>query len=229
LSHEDLRPQVCKICNASFKSIGNLKRHNLIHIDDRNYLCDSCPKCFKSENALKIHKNSVHAAVKVYVSCPHCKIILQEKNLKIHIHNQHTEEGQKKPFTCSECSKTFKNEFLLKRHFEHLHFSSNRGIIYNCEQCGLTFNRQRDLKAHSFEHFEGTIHSCYCGKKFKNKRLLSIHSTVHASDTKFQCNLCDAIFKTSGGRRKHIAKHHKTALNVEDLEINEEPTNVSRF
>jgi len=231
LSHDDLRPQVCKICNASFKSIGNLKRHNLIHIDERNYLCDACSKSFKSENALKIHKNSVHASVKVYVSCPHCKIILQEKNLKIHIHNQHTEEGQKKPFTCSVCSKTFKNEFLLKRHFEHLHFSSNRGIIYNCEQCGLTFNRQRDLRIHSFEHFEGTIHTCFCGKKFKNKRLLLIHSTVHVSDTKFQCNLCDAIFKTSGGRRKHIAKHHKTALNVEDLVIkyDEVPEHVSTF
>lgn len=219
-SHDNIRSHICKICAASFKSFGNLKRHMSIHLDYRNYLCDACPKSFKSQSALKIHKNSVHADTKVYVLCPYCNIIIQEKNLKIHIFNQHTEEGQKKPFSCNDCDMNFKNEFLLKRHYEHLHFSTNRGVNYKCEECGLEFNRQRDLRVHSFEHYDGEIFNCtQCKKKFKSKRLLLTHSTTHnSSNNNFPCNHCEVTFKTPGGRRKHLVKYHK-GTSIEEKKV----------
>lgn len=210
------KSHVCDVCQASFRLIGNLKRHSLTHTKVRNYLCDTCPKSFKSQSSLKVHKESVHAAVKLFVNCPFCKVIIQEKSLKIHIFNRHTEEGQKKPFSCNECAKSFKTEFLLKRHVDLQHVSIDRGVIYDCKICGLAFNRQRDLRAHSFDHFDGPVHVCECGKKFKNKRLLLVHASIHtAQDTRFSCLHCDAVFKTIGGRRKHLTKHHKN-LNVED-------------
>lgn len=209
LSHENIRPQKCDKCNRSFKSVGNLKRHQVTHIEVRNFLCDNCAKSFKSKAALKIHKDSVHADMKIYVNCNFCKAIVQEKNLKTHIFNLHTSQGQVRSFICNFCDKKFKNEFLLKRHSEAVHSNANRGVIYECVDCSLTFNRQRDLRAHSFVHYNGMIHECTeCGKKFKNRRLLLIHSAIHASNVTFPCNFCDVSFQTVGGRRKHIRKQH---------------------
>lgn len=218
LSHDDnARNHVCSICSAAFKSVGNLRRHEAIHAPSRDFNCPNCPKSFKTQLARKIHIESVHAAVKVFVNCSFCNVIVQEKHLKTHIRNQHTEEGQEKPFSCTACFKTFKTEKLGQRHYEAVHDPKADGIVYSCPDCPDQFYRQRDLKEHSFVHFNGVIFQCEtCYKMFKSRRLLSIHSAVHSDATvNFPCSLCHGVvFKTRGGRRKHMARLHSK---VEEL------------
>lgn len=214
LSHDDTaRPYICLICSAAFKSIGNLNRHEATHNSARNFEClrENCNKRFKTKLALKIHNETVHPAVKVFVKCHICETLIQEKYFKVHMKNQHTEEGKEKPFCCMICDKTFKTEKLGQRHYEAVHDPKSHGIIYSCPHCPeLQFYRQRDLKQHSFMHFEGIIFQCeVCLKMFKNKRLLSIHNAVHNVDAgNFECKHCNVIFKTRGGRRKHVMRVH---------------------
>lgn len=213
LSHDDTaRSHVCSICSAAFKSTGNLRRHEATHVSSRDYCCTNCHKTFKTQLALKVHTESVHAEVRVFVNCSVCKAIVQEKHLKIHMKNQHTEEGKEKPFSCTKCFKTFKTEKLGQRHYEAVHDPKPQGSIYLCSECPtLQFYRHRDLKEHSFIHFSGVIHQCnVCFKMFKSKRLLVTHAAVHSEGAgNYPCELCDSVFKTRGGRRKHIIRQHQ--------------------
>jgi KRAB domain-containing zinc finger protein len=228
LSHDDnARNHICSICSSGFKSIGNLRRHEAIHTATRDFQCDSCPKAFKTQLALKIHTEVVHAELKVFVNCEFCKAIIQEKHLNQHIKNQHTEEGQEKPFECSACGKTFRTFKLGQRHYEAVHEPKDRGVVYTCPQCPeLQFYRQRDLKEHSFIHFDGTIFQCdECLKMFKSKRLLMIHRASH-NNVGFPCKMCNnVVFKTRGGRRKHMLKLHNGEDKIEYQETTIEEEN----
>lgn len=212
LSHnENARNYMCETCNAAFKSVGNLRRHQQTHAPTRDFQCDDCSKSFKTPLALKIHSETVHAKYKIFVNCPICKAIVQEKLLKNHIHRQHTDAGKEKPFSCSVCLKSFRTARLEERHFLSVHEPKSIGKIYVCPQCpDLKFLRQRDLKEHSFVHFDGDIFQCdICQKLFKNKRLLRIHSECHSENAKmYPCKLCpDVVFRSRGGRQKHMQKH----------------------
>lgn len=220
---ESTRKHVCEVCSAAFKSIGNLRRHAAIHVTSRNFHCDLCHKSFKTELALKLHFESVHAEMRVFVNCGICQAIVQEKHLTQHIKNMHTEEGQEKPFECNACGKKFRTEKLGQRHYEAVHEAKDRGVIYTCPHCPeLLFYRQRELKEHSFVHFEGTIFQCdECLKMFKSKRLLMIHQASHI-EVDYPCNLCEnVVFKTPGGRRKHILRLHSKFETQEELDEEE--------
>ncbi|CRL07690.1 CLUMA_CG020647, isoform A [Clunio marinus] len=220
LSHDDnARKYICSICNAGFKSVGNLRRHEAIHALTKDFHCSKCSKSFKTILSLKIHNESKHGVVKIYVNCPFCKIILAEKNLKQHIKNMHTEEGQEKPFSCFICMKTFKTEKLGQRHYESVHEPKNQGIAYLCSECPeLQFYRQRDLKMHSFMHYNGTIYQCdICMKMFKSKRLLTLHQSTHKEEVKYSCKECNLEYKTRSGLRKHVVKLHENINKEKDF------------
>lgn len=214
MSHDDTaRSHVCLTCGAAFKSTGNLRRHEAIHVATRDFHCPNCPKTFKTQLALKVHGEAVHASVKIFVNCSECKVIVQEKHLKIHMKNQHSEIGKEKPFSCTTCGKTFKTEKLGQRHYEAVHDPKPQGVIYECAECpGLQFYRQRALKEHSFLHFDGVIHQCeICLKMFKSRRLLLTHSVVHKEENDlYPCLICEnVVFKTKGGRSKHMVRLHR--------------------
>lgn len=212
LSHdESARSHVCSICSAAFKSVGNLHRHQAIHAPTKDFHCSNCQKSFKTKIALKVHNEAVHAVLKVFVNCTICKVIIQEKNLKSHIKNQHTEEGQERPFSCTICNKTFRAEKHGQRHYESVHDPKNKGVVYQCADCPAQFYRQRELKEHWFVHYTGFIFQCEtCLKMFKTKRLLMAHSAVHNEVAgNFPCDICPGVtFKSRGGRRKHMMRLH---------------------
>merc|ERR1712117_387646 len=60
----------CKICQITFAGASSLRRHNLIHTDERNISCDECGKKFRDKADLADHKR-MHAGVKNY-ACQYC-------------------------------------------------------------------------------------------------------------------------------------------------------------
>ncbi|TPX35483.1 hypothetical protein SmJEL517_g02096 [Synchytrium microbalum] len=61
----------CNYCVKSFKKSGDLKRHEAIHTNTRNYKCDECSKTFIQKSGLTVHLRT-HTGEKPH-SCDICE------------------------------------------------------------------------------------------------------------------------------------------------------------
>lgn len=215
--HETPNPS-CDKCAKVFRNQSALEKHLISsHSTEKKFTCATCGKSFKKMTILK-HHEEIHNPIKIYVQCEICSTIMKVKSLKLHMAVQHGDRYKDRKHVC-ECGKAFRYEKQLDKHYKAVHEKVSRGIIYPCGDCTLVFNRRSELRIHSFEHFSGELFECECGMKFKKKKLLTIHSAVHNEIT-WPCELCTLVFKTRGGRRKHLARVHGR----EDKELIEIPT-----
>ena len=78
----------CDVCEKSFSRSGSLKRHMLIHTNERPYECDVCEKAFRESGHLKTHMR-IHTKEKPY-ECDVCdKAFRRSDVLKRHKRTQH--------------------------------------------------------------------------------------------------------------------------------------------
>lgn len=71
------QPAYCEICGKKFKSTTVLKRHLLIHSDERTFKCNICGASFKQQVALYTHSRT-HSDVNNY-SCFQCGMTFRWK------------------------------------------------------------------------------------------------------------------------------------------------------
>ena len=57
-AHLNIRPHECKICGANFAILALMKKHTLIHSDERTCICPFCNKGFKQRATLYRHKKT---------------------------------------------------------------------------------------------------------------------------------------------------------------------------
>ena len=84
LTHEKKKFK-CKICDKSFIDNYKLKRHTLIHLNEKKIICEICKKKFLLDYNLKVHMR-IHNGKKPYCcTFPGCfKKFSQSSNLNIH-------------------------------------------------------------------------------------------------------------------------------------------------
>lgn len=134
------KKRVCPVCHKRFGAPSKLKRHSLIHTDQRPFPCSICCRAFKDLARLKahvrIHTNSTNSGTTGVEICKNvsesrkghwCPVCLKcfKAPSKLRRHNLiHTKE---RPFKCSVCFKDFQQKRYLKSHkcMEEFRLESN--------------------------------------------------------------------------------------------------------
>jgi len=114
LIHSEERPEKCKICGLGFKDRSNCLAHTkLVHSEDRPHTCTVCGKGFKTPKHLRQHEHIHDPAGKPH-KCQYCSYASVNKCvLREHVAMVHL--GQSK-FTCVVCGKSIKSKSSLEYH-----------------------------------------------------------------------------------------------------------------
>uniref|UniRef100_A0A8C9XYE6 C2H2-type domain-containing protein n=1 Tax=Sander lucioperca TaxID=283035 RepID=A0A8C9XYE6_SANLU len=112
---------------------------------------------------------------------------------------------RKKPFSCSECGKSFG----FKSHLEDHMVTHTGEKPFSCSECGRRFNRESHLKNHIRIHTGEKPFSCSeCDRAFTERGHLKRHMMTHTGEKPFSCSVCNTSFTRSGSLRSHMAVVH---------------------
>ncbi|XP_077323383.1 uncharacterized protein LOC143957110 isoform X2 [Lithobates pipiens] len=106
------------------------------------------------------------------------------------IRHQRVDTGEK-PHTCSECGKSFCLRTILIKH-QKTHSGEKP---FSCPECGRCFRQKSAAVMHQRTHTGVKPFSCSeCGKCFATKRALIKHQPVHTGEKPFSCPECGKCF-----------------------------------
>ncbi|XP_011202944.2 zinc finger protein 431 [Bactrocera dorsalis] len=196
---------VCHICSKQFRGNNDLRRHMLIHSDERPYKCEQCGNCYRQAVNLRNHINCAHTNQRQF-ACAQCpKMFAVKERLRLHM-RLHSGE---KPYACPVCEKRFARGGHLKQHVISHHKDSTKQYI--CEKCSTAFSTPSNLRAHMDRHENGPEHYCeICKEHFPNEPVLKAHiNKLHYKLGQFDCEICKETIEDDA-----LAKHMKTHTNV---------------
>lgn len=193
----------CPECDKLFPRASSLKRHIVLHLDDRPYQCTACQANYKSYSQLKRHLR-IHTGEKP-AKCEHCEKTFRTYN-ELYVHRRsHTGE---KPFECKFCGKCFSTRGYRNTH-ERIHTGDKR---YQCDICGMKFTESSARRVHVFTHTGETPYKCeVCGRGFTQAGNLSKHvKTLHSKVKPFKCQECDKEFAVKQELSRHFSRVHSS-------------------
>ncbi|KAM3929135.1 oocyte zinc finger protein XlCOF8.4-like isoform 2-T2 [Leptodactylus fuscus] len=109
--------------------------------------------------------------------------------------------GQK-PFSCSDCGKSFKFRSRLIAH-QRVHTGEKP---FACLECGKCFIRKKKLVEHKRIH-TGEKQCSFCGKCFTQRSKLVEHQRTHTGERPFSCLQCGKSFAQKATLTKHERIH----------------------
>ena len=193
----------CPECDKLFPRASSLKRHIVLHLDDRPYQCTECEANYKSYSQLKRHLR-IHTGEKP-AKCEHCEKTFRTYN-ELYVHRRsHTGE---KPFECKFCGKCFSTRGYRNTH-ERIHTGEKR---FQCDICGMKFTESSARRVHLFTHTGETPYKCeVCGRGFTQAGNLSKHvKTLHSKVKPFKCQECDKEFAVKQELSRHFSRVHSS-------------------
>ncbi|KAM8871276.1 uncharacterized protein AB9W97_017673 [Spinachia spinachia] len=135
------------------------------------------------------------------------KYFSHKNTLLLHVRRTHKRgNGDKRPYPCITCGKTFTRTSHLKSHTR----SHTGERPYSCITCGKTFTGQSGLKFHTRTHTGERPYSCItCGKTFTRLDKLKSHTGTHTVGKPYSCKICERGFKLSSYLTAHMRRNHK--------------------
>ncbi|XP_037933856.1 gastrula zinc finger protein XlCGF57.1 [Teleopsis dalmanni] len=196
---------ICQICQKEFGGKTDLKRHILIHSNERPHKCEQCSKCFRQAVNLKNHITTVHEDKRQFPCqlCPKSFALKERLRLHMRIHS-----GEK-PYVCNLCDKSFARGGQLKQHQISHHKNSIKKFV--CNKCSASFSSPTNLRVHMERHEQGPDHFCeICKEHFPNDVVLRAHiKNVHFKLNQFDCDVCKETIEDGD-----LITHMKTHKNI---------------
>lgn len=196
--------QKCPHCTKGFKTIMNLNKHLVLHVENLNLnSCQICGRFFYNHTHLKRHIET-HQDKKF--QCSVCSLKFRELlALKKHIPRH---DGVME-FICSICDEKSVNKTAFSEHLDKTH-SDLLTNIFKCPECGEDFPRQNALRSHMKHHGnkEGKKFKCsFCQEIFTDKKTFSLHSASHRKVGSFSCSICEKKFFDEDLLISHVKRH----------------------
>ncbi|XP_073944251.1 uncharacterized protein [Choristoneura fumiferana] len=170
-------------------------------LEDR--YCTICDKEFTKRAAYQRHMDEVHQPNSVF--CPVCdKSFTRKSTLLVHMKKHYGGDGEG---SSSAIGQTADDD------------------MYGCDQCGTQYNSEAALRAHRARHHgedsnesedDGNVpiaqpgeFTCgQCGDGVATPRDLIAHRSMHATPTKFFCNICKVYFARALDLSSHTRARH---------------------
>lgn len=196
-------------CGMTFKSSGNMKRHERTHLpkESRKDLltCEICgARVFK--DGMKYHMERLHDPDQVTktLECPICHKKFHRKSrqsLRAHIM---THQGHR-PYLCAECGASYITAPNLKIHILTAHGTQT---MKKCKWCDKEYSKERSMRNHIINHHP----------EHYTSRLTSLSIARASGDEppkigpvqQFPCELCDTICKHRNSLKRHMVRAHSS-------------------
>lgn len=202
----------CDVCDQDFSDLPSMRRHRLIHSDDKPYQCEFCEKAFRRKDNLREHRN-IHTLENVY-PCTRCgKTFPRKYTHKVHMARFCTKDKPNNESSTSTGDEVIGWETDAKSPRSCAKSSSKSSVSNNtkcsepCHICLKTFRDSSTLKRHLLTHSEDRPFKCEeCNKSFRRKDHLQEHVIVHNEVRPFACQQCGKSFSRKNGLKTHMIR-----------------------
>ena len=227
----------CSICGKTASSMSNLKKHQVVHAEDRPFICDidGCGLAFKRSGNLKGHQVVVHTKNRPF----RCDVEGCDYAGRNHFElKRHEKEHMvEKRFECKKCGESFSQKNNLNAHEKNciiVDEINDDNVEYTCKEC----KKNCKLKSNLVQHLNRTKHSSdqlqeiqsnyvklpdgsgyecvMCKLIFPSVSSVNLHnksvhhpSIMHAGEKPFKCNKCESSFKRQPQLSDHVQTAHK--------------------
>ena len=159
--------------------------------ENQYYNCQYCPD-YSAQTKLELHYHLLFVHLEVKLDCQicsrSCKDLKELKNHMVNDHGQHDHE-----FECHICHRRYE---AISRFKDHM-IESHSKIDWHCDICGVAKKSRGAIW-----HHKKIDHQMDLSKKVINKKRI------------IPCNICEKVFKTKDGLKKHLKKHKKSVKTI---------------
>ena len=217
---DQMQSVTCDLCSASFSSSARLRKHSLIHSEDRpkNHSCDICGDNFYDKETLKTHVIRLHEpkdSRRFRCEFEGCRYTTLYNHQLLEHQKVHSDD---KPFVCDQCQYSAKSKWTFKKHYRKHTLEKP----FKCQICEYAASLSSNLTRHMRIHTGSKPFKCpYCDYSCNNHENLRKHvlsTKKHAGLFLYKCQHC--LFHTNvfSELRQHTEEKHKDIYTIEEID-----------